>query len=146
METFHEYQVDLYWKEDQNARISSMFFKESIEVASQSCLNDLTDDMWSAEHLFIAAVESSYMTSFFKTAKNKGIKYSSFKCNAKASVVVTDDQTEITDIMIRPTATISDKKQINKTLNIFLICKEYSLVLSALKIRVHIFPTVIVQR
>lgn len=144
METSHECQVDLYWKEDQNARLSSMLFKESIEVASHSCLKDLTNDIWSAEHLFIAAIESSYMTSFLKTAKNKGIKCSAFKCNAKASVVVTDDQTEITDIVIRPIATINDKKMINKTLKIFLVCKEYSIVLSALKIRVHIFPTVIV--
>jgi|GEM_PF-1774631 len=145
METSHEYQVDLSWKEGQNARVSTVIFKDSIELATHSCLSNLKYDVWSAEHLFIASVESSYMAAFFKTAKNKGIRYKSFKSVARASVVVLDDHSEITDIVIKPVVTIVESRLINKTLKIFSVCKDHCLVLNALKVRLHIFPSVIVE-
>lgn len=146
METSQEYQVDLNWKEDQNARVSAMGFNNVIEIAPHSCLKNLNGDVWSAEHLFIASIESSYMTAFFRTAKNKGIKCKSFKSTARASILISDEHAEITDIIIRATVTIDQSKQINRALKIFPVCKDHCLVLNTLKIRVHIFPSVIVAQ
>lgn len=142
METSKEYQVDLNWQENQNARLSAVIFNNAIEVAPHSCLKKLNEDVWSAEHLFIASVESSYMTAFFRTVKNKGIKFKSFKSTAQASVRISDEFSEITDIVIRPAVVISESSQINKTLKLFSICRDHCLVLNALKVRLHIFPSV----
>ena len=146
MKTLRDYQVDLYWKEDQKGKISSVLFNDAIEVASDCCLKDFKHDAWSAEHLLVASLETSYMIAFFKTAKNKGIKYNSFKSSAKGSIIMTDEYSEITDIIIKPTVTILESNQINKTLKIFSLCREHCLVLNALKIRTHIFPSVIVEK
>ena len=142
METSQEYQVDLQCKEDQKARVSAVVFNKDIEVATYSCLKNLNEDLWSAEHLFIAAVESCYMAAFFSTAKNKGIKFKSFKSTARASILISDDFSEITDIVLRPIVTIEERSQISKTLKIFSLCKEHCLVVNALKVRLHIFPSV----
>lgn len=142
METSQEYQVDLSWQENQNARITSVIFSHAIEVASHSCLKNFHDDVWSAEHLFIASIESSYMNAFFRTAKNKGIKFKSFNCTARASVLISDEFSEITDIVIRPKVAILESNQINKTLKLFSLCKDNCLVINALKVRLHIFPSV----
>jgi organic hydroperoxide reductase OsmC/OhrA len=143
MVTSQQYQVDLIWKEDQiNAKVSAVVFSNAIEVASHSCLKNLNEDVWSAEHLFIASIESSYMTAFFRIAKNKGIKFKSFSCTARASVMIGDEFSEITDIIIRPTVTILESNQINKTLKLFSVCKDHCLVLNTLKIRLHIFPSI----
>jgi organic hydroperoxide reductase OsmC/OhrA len=142
METSQEYQVDLDWQEHQNAKISALIFSHDIEVAPHSCLKNRNDDVWSAEHLFIASIESSYMNVFFRIATNKGIKFKSFNCTARASVLISDEFSEITDIIIRPTVAISERNQMNKTLKIFSVCKEHCLVMNALKVRIHLFPSV----
>ena len=144
METSAEYQVDLKCNANQNARVSTVIFNDDIEVSSYSCLKNPNDDAWSAEHLFLAAVESSYMTAFFSTAKHKGIKFKSFKSTARATILLSDEFSEITDIVLKPIVIIEKSSKINKTLKIFTLCKEHSLVIKALKVRLHIFPSVIV--
>jgi len=142
METSAEYQVDLKCKENQKARVSAVIFSDDIEVSSYSCLKNLNDNIWSAEHLFLAAIESSYMAEFFKAAKDKGIKYKNFKCTARATIRLSGEFAEITDIVLRPTVIIEQSNKINKTLKIFANCKEHSLVINTLKVRLHIFPSV----
>jgi organic hydroperoxide reductase OsmC/OhrA len=142
METSQEYQVDLQWLENQNARVSAVIFSSAIEVAENSCLKNLKEDVWSAEHLFLASVESSYMTAFFNLARHKGIKFKKFKSTARASILLSDDFSEITDIILRPIVVIEENKMISRTLKIFSLCKEHCLVVKALKVRLHIFPSV----
>lgn len=146
METAQEYQVDLDWREDQHATISSILCQGSIEMASHSCLKDVKDQMWSAEHLFLAGIEGAIMATFFKTAESRAIRYVSYKSSARASIVIGAHCPEITDIVIRITVIICNRKDISKTLKIFSTCKENNMILNALKIRMHIFPTVIVER
>lgn len=142
MKTSQEYQVDLECQVNGTARVSAVVFNNDIEVSFYSCLKNLDENTWSAEHLFLASVESSYMAAFFNTAKNKGIKFKKFKSTARASVLVSDEFSEITDIVLRPQVIIEESNQINKTLKIFSLCKEHCLVLKALKVRLHIFPSV----
>jgi hypothetical protein len=82
------------------------------------------------------------MAAFFRVVKNKGIKFENFKSTARASVRISDEFSEITDIVIRPAVIISERSQINKTLKLFSVCKDHCLVLNALKVRLHIFPSV----
>lgn len=145
METSQEYQVDLECKGNQNARISAAVFNNEIEVSSYSCLENLNNDLWSAEHLFLASVESSYMASFFNITKHKGINFKSYKSTARASILISDDFSYITDIVLRPIVIIGESKKINKTLKIFSLCKEHCLVVNALKVRLHIFPSISVE-
>jgi len=142
METSKEYQVDLECQVNGTARVSAIIFSNDIQVSPYSCLKNLDEDTWSAEHLFIAAVESSYMTAFFNTAKHKGIKFKQFKSTARASILVSDEFSEITDIVLRPVVSIEESNQLNKTLKIFSLCTQHCLVVNALKVRLHIFPSV----
>jgi organic hydroperoxide reductase OsmC/OhrA len=146
METAQEYQVDLSWQENQNARVSAVVFSNTLAVAPHSCLESLNNDAWSAEYLFIASMASSYMTAFFRAAKNKRIKFKTFKSAARASVLISAESSEITDIVIRPEVTISESNQINRTLKLFSVCTQHCMVLKALKVRLHIFPSVHVER
>ncbi|WP_433764012.1 OsmC family protein [Flavobacterium ginsenosidimutans] len=143
METLEEYQVDLHWKEDQNAVASSLLFDDKIQIAKNWCLSHSKNDKWTAEHLFIASILSSYMTAYLRTAKNKGIDCKSFKSTGRASFTISDEVSEITDILIKPTVEIIKSSQINRALKIFLLCKDKSLVVNTLNIRIHIFPSVV---
>ncbi|MXO06711.1 OsmC family protein [Flavobacterium sp. HBTb2-11-1] len=145
METSKDYQVDLLWKEDQNAELRSVLFEDKLQVAAHCCLSPVKDDVWTAEHLFIASILSSYMTAYLKMAKNKGIHYKKFNSIGRATFSISDETSEITDILIRPAVVISNSGQINKALKIFSLCRRHSLVLNALNIRVHIFPKVAVE-
>ena len=142
METSQEFQVDLYWQENQKAILSAAIFNDSIEVSSSSCFKKSDGAAWSAEHLFIASVESSYMTGFFRVAKHKGLTFKSYTSTARASTLISDEFSEITDIVIRPIVVITDRDKISRVLKIFSICRDHSLVLNALKIRLHVFPSV----
>jgi len=145
MEASQEFQVDLHWQENQKAILSAVIFNDAIEVASYSCLKKSDEAAWSAEHLFIASVESSYMTGFFRAAKHKGLIFKSYKSTARASILISDEFSEITDIVIRPVVVITERDKINRALKILSICRDHSVVLKALKVRLHIFPSVIIS-
>ncbi|WP_291287490.1 OsmC family protein [Flavobacterium sp.] len=146
METSREYQVDVECQVNGTVKVSAVIFNNDIEVSSYSCLKNLDKNAWSAEHLFLAAVETSYMSAFFNSAQHKGIRLKKFKSSARASILVSGEFSEITDIVLRPIVSIEKSNQINKTLKIFSLCKEYCLVVNALKVRLHIFPTVRVEQ
>ncbi|BDU25724.1 OsmC family protein [Flavobacterium sp. GSB-24] len=145
MEASQEFQVDLHWQENQKAILRAVIFNDAIEVASHSCLKKSDEAAWSAEHLFIASVESSYMTGFFSAAKHKGLTFKSYAITARASILISDEFSEITDIVIRPVVVITERDKINRALKILSICRDHSVVLKALKVRLHIFPSVIIS-
>jgi organic hydroperoxide reductase OsmC/OhrA len=145
METLQEFQVDLNWQENQKAIVSAVIFNDTIEVSSSPCFKKSDGAAWSAEHLFIASVASSYMTGFFRAAKNKGLTFKNYTSTARASILISDEFSEITDIVIKPVVVITEKNKINRVLKILTICRDHSLVLKALKVRLHVFPSVIIS-
>ncbi|MCX6295380.1 MAG: OsmC family peroxiredoxin, partial [Bacteroidetes bacterium] len=79
----HNYNVDLNWISDRKGEISSPELNAKIEVATPPQFPKGIEGIWSPEHLFTAAVNSCFMTTFLSIAENSKLEFVTFSCNAK---------------------------------------------------------------
>ena len=82
MDNKHTYQVDLKWEEGRKGIISSPVLNDSIEVATPPDFPKGVEGIWSPEHLFIAAVETCFMTTFLAIAENSKLDFENLSVRA----------------------------------------------------------------
>ena len=81
-----EYQVDLEWKENKIGEISSPILNDKISVATPPQFTGGVEGIWSPEHLFTAAVNSCFMTTFLAIAEKSRLSFKAFTCQAKGKL------------------------------------------------------------
>ena len=118
MET-HNYTVDLEWKNDRKGEISSPELKTKIEVATPPQFPKGIEGIWSPEHLFTAAVNSCFMTTFLAIAENSKLEFKDFNCNAIGKLEQVNGQFAMTEIVLKAHLTLSvasDKERAERVL------------------------------
>ncbi len=69
MDDTHYYEVNLLWESDTRGKLSSPVLPDKIEVATPPEFPQGTKEIWTPEHLFVAAVNSCLMTTFLVVAQ-----------------------------------------------------------------------------
>ncbi|NCT18994.1 MAG: osmotically inducible protein OsmC [Flavobacteriaceae bacterium CG2_30_34_30] len=106
METNHQYEVNLQWVQDRKGIIQSPVLPLKIEVATPPDFPKGMPDIWSPEHLFVAAVNSCLMTTFLAIAENSKLDFIRFESNAVGNVEQVDGKFKVTEIILKPVVTI----------------------------------------
>lgn len=126
----HIYNVDLEWKEGRKGEISSPELNTTIEVATPPEFPKGISGIWSPEHLYTAAVNSCFMTTFLAIAENSRLEYKSLSCPARGKMGKVEGKFQMTQVVLEPILTIyneEDKEKAEKILhkaeNICLITK-----------------------
>jgi organic hydroperoxide reductase OsmC/OhrA len=118
----HYYHVDVNWQMDRKGKLCSPeLSKENgacIEVATPPEFPKGMPGIWSAEHLFTAAVSSCLVTTFLSIAENYKLNFSSFSCPAKGKLEQMDGKFMMSEVILEPTVTTVDEKDEAKTLRI----------------------------
>src|SRR6266511_1613331 len=66
---------------------------------------------WTPEHLFVASVNSCFMTTFLAIAENSKLEFVSFKADAKGKLEKLDGQAfMMTEITLRPKLVIANAR------------------------------------
>src|SRR3954467_8042989 len=84
----HFYNVNIAWNKDRRGMMCSPEFARNgtdhncIEVATPPEFPKGIAGLWSPEHLFTAAVNSCFMTTFLAIAENSKLEFKSFTCQA----------------------------------------------------------------
>jgi peroxiredoxin-like protein len=115
----HEYKVDLIWKNERLGEISSPELNSKIEVATPPQFPKGVEGIWSPEHLFTAAVNSCYMTTFLAIAENSKLDFLEFSCSAIGKLEQIDSKFLMTEVELSPTlkiAKIADKEKAMRVL------------------------------
>lgn len=115
----HNYQVDLNWKMDRKGEISSPGLQQKIEVATPPEFPRGIPGIWSPEHLYTAAVNSCFMTTFLAIAENSLLEFSSLTCPAKGILDKVDGKFAMTEVILEPVLTIpnaADREKAEKIL------------------------------
>jgi peroxiredoxin-like protein len=118
MET-HIYNVNLNWKSDRLGEISSPELKTSIEVATPPQFPKGIDGIWSPEHLFTAAVNSCFMTTFLSIAENSKLDFINFSCSGEGKLEQIEGKFLMTEILLKPILKLvkeSDKEKAERIL------------------------------
>ncbi|MGZ5242446.1 MAG: OsmC family protein [Bacteroidia bacterium] len=115
----HFYNVNLRWINERKGEIFSPELNHSFEVATPPQFPKGMENIWSPEHLFTAAVNSCFMTTFLAIAENFRLEFTDFSCEAKGKLDKVDGKFLMTEIIIEPHLTISneaDKEKAEKVL------------------------------
>jgi len=114
-----EYQVDLEWKESKIGEISSPVLDDTIKVATPPEFPGGIEGIWSPEHLFTAAVNSCFMTTFLAIAEKSRLSFKAFTCQAKGKLELVEKTFKMTEVNLYPVLTlenIEDQEKANKVL------------------------------
>ena len=79
MKDTHYYEVNLVWNHNSKGTLSSPILPNKIEVATPPEFPNGIKEIWTPEHLFVAAVNSCLMSTFLLVAANSKFEFISFE-------------------------------------------------------------------
>jgi peroxiredoxin-like protein len=138
----HEYEVDLQWKEGRIGILSSDKLDDRIEVATPPEFPGGIEGIWSPEHLYVASVSSCFMTSFTAVAEYSKLSFEELTVPATGVMSNESGKYVITEIILRPTLTISDESKKDKALRILQKAEEICLITRSIKTEVILEPNI----
>ncbi|HKK25505.1 MAG TPA: OsmC family protein [Gracilimonas sp.] len=138
----HEYEVDLQWKEGRIGILSSDKLDARIEVATPPEFPGGIEGIWSPEHLYVASVSSCFMTSFTAVAEYSKLSFEELTVPATGVMSNESGKYVITEIILRPTLTISDESKKDKALRILQKAEEICLITRSIKTEVKLEPNI----
>lgn len=108
MSTPHTYEVNVRWKEGRIGEMSSSILTDTIEVATPPEFPQGVPGIWSPEHLFAAAINSCFMTTFLAIAENSGLAFTQFSCKTICTLEKVEKGFQITEADIIPKVELMD--------------------------------------
>lgn len=99
--------------------------------------------VWTPEHLFVAAVNSCFMTTFMAIAENSKLGFVSFKADAKGKLEKVEGQGFImTEIVLRPRLVISNARDSERASRIMEKAERNCLISNSVKTEIRLEPEV----
>jgi organic hydroperoxide reductase OsmC/OhrA len=146
MENKHQYEVNVEWTQDRKGIISSPVLNQKIEVVTPPDFPKGEPNIWSSEHLFVSAISSCVMNTFFAIAENSDLKYESFECNAVGVVEKIDEMYLLTEVNLKPILTIFDAADSDKALRVLDMSQKSCLISNSVKSKVLVEPEIVVAK
>jgi peroxiredoxin-like protein len=103
----HTYKVDLRFIADRKGIVSSPDLSEAIEVATPPEFQKGMAGIWSPEHLYTAAVNACFMTTFLAIAENSKLDFAGFSCSAEGILEQVEGKYLMTEIILYPKLSLS---------------------------------------
>jgi len=101
------------------------------------------DGVWTPEHLFVAAVNSCFMTTFLAIAENSKLEFVSFSADAKGKLEKLDGQGFImTEVVLRPKLLISHARDAERASRILEKAEKHCLISNSIKTETKLQPEV----
>ena len=142
----HKYTVNLKWKSDRKGEINSPELATTIEVATPIDFPNGMPDLWSPEHLFVAAVNSCLMTTFLAIAENSKLEFISFKCKAVGVLDKEDGKFLVSEITLKPELIIPEGTNEERAKRIIEKSEEHCLISNSIKTKIILEPEIIVKQ
>jgi peroxiredoxin-like protein len=142
MSTTHVYDVAVNWQSDRKGILSSSVLTPTIEVATPPEFPKGMPDIWSPEHLFVAAVNSCLMTTFLSIAENSKLEFVSFSSNATGKLEMVEGKFMISEITLMPLVTINAEKDKERAERILQKSEAACLISNSIKSKIIFQPEV----
>jgi len=114
----HQYNVNLKWNAERVGEVSSPELNSKIEVATPPQFPKGVEGIWSPEHLFTAAVNSCFMTTFLAIAENSRLEFKEFNCNAVGVLDQVEGKFLMTEVILNATLVIEKEEDKEKALRV----------------------------
>jgi peroxiredoxin-like protein len=101
------------------------------------------DGVWTPEHLFVASVNSCFLTSFLAIAENSKLEFVSFKAGAKGKLEKLDGQGfMMTEIVLRPRLVTRNARDAERASRILEKAEKHCLISNSVKTKIRLEPEV----
>ena len=138
----HLYNVQLKWNNGRIGELSSPELNTKIEVATPPQFPEGIEGIWSPEHLFTAAVNSCFMTTFLSIAENSHLEFKTFNCDASGILDQIDGKFLMTAVTLNPRLIIYKEEDKEKAIRILVKSEKACLISNSINAKVTMNPTV----
>lgn len=133
--TRYEFNVALKWIENHTGSLATADTSSIIKVATPTEFGGEGKE-WSPETLFLASVNSCFMSTFLVFAKKFGLSFSGISCETTGMVEMVDGHFEFTTVDVFPKIRINSIEMADKVQLALEKTEKYCLVSHSLKTRV----------
>lgn len=138
----HTYQVKLNWLTERKGLLQSDALDQKIEVVTPPQFPKGIERLWSPEHLFVASINSCFMTTFLAVAENSKLEFSKLECNAIGTLDKVDGKFKMTEVVLSPILTIADETMKEKATRVLDMSEKACLISNSVNSKVILNPTI----
>jgi peroxiredoxin-like protein len=101
------------------------------------------EGVWTPEHLFVASVNSCFMTTFLAIAENSKLEFVTFHAEAEGKLEKVEGQgLMITHITLRPRLVVKNSRDTDRALRIFEKAEKHCLISNSIRTETKLEPEV----
>lgn len=140
MEIKHNYQVKVSWLAERKGILESSVLERGIEVTTPPEFPKGMAGVWSPEHLFLAAINSCFMTTFLSIAENSKLEFKHFECDAVGKLEKINGKYIVSEIRLNPVLTLATQNE--KGLRVLEMSEKACLIANSVKTEIKLYPRI----
>ncbi len=144
MDNYHLYDVSVHWDENRKGTMRSTVLPQQIEVATPPEFPKGMENIWSPEHLFVAAVNSCLMTTFLAIAENSKMEFTHFDSKATGKLEMQEGKYKMTEITLMPVVKIKEEQQKERMERVLQKAEKACLISNSISSKIYFIPQVLV--
>ena len=144
MEQVHHYTTTLNWEEGRIGELGAPTLPE-IKVATPPEFPKGVPNIWSPEHLFVAASNTCLMTTFLAIAENSKLEFKEYSCEAEGKLEKIEKRFMISEIVLKPKIVLNEEKDIERAERIIHKAEEHCLISNSMKTKIILEPDIKVK-
>ncbi len=137
----HLYNTTVTWTEGRVGTISEETLP-SITVATPPEFPKGVPNIWSPEHLFVAAANVCLMTTFLAIAENSNLRFSSYTSDATGKLEKVDGKFMISEITLSPKIKLVNAADAEKAKKIIEKSEAHCLISNSMKTTILLQPEI----
>ena len=142
MSDTNQYEVDLYWDKNRKGTLSSPEVLSKIEVTTPPGFPGGEKEIWTPEHLFVAAVNACLMATFLSIAENSKLEFRSFECTAIGTVIKEDNKYRVSEIAIKPKIVITTSESAERAKRILEMSETNCAIARSINTKIILVPII----
>ena len=142
MTNTHFYDVNVQWIADRKGIMSSSVLTNKIEVATPPEFANGMADIWSPEHLLVAAVNSCLMTTFLAIAENSKLEFIKFDSKATGKLEIIEGKYMMSEIELMPVLVIANEADKEKAERVLVKSEKACLISNSVKSAIIFKPVI----
>jgi peroxiredoxin-like protein len=141
METEYFYSTEVEWTGERHGDLRAPILPE-LHVDAPPEFKGHTG-VWTPEHLFVASVNSCFMTTFLAIAENSKLDFISFKANARGKLEKKEGPGFVmTEITLRPRLVVSRDRDVERAARILEKAEKHCLISNSIKTQTRLEPEI----
>ena len=145
MDNVHFYNTDIKWEQGRRGTLTSPVLSTPITVATPPEFSKGEPNVWSPEHLYVAAANRCLMTTFLAIAENSRLDFISFNSTATGKLEKVDNMFMISEIELKPKVILRNEKDRERALRIIEKSEQACLISNSMKSKIVLSPEVIIS-